>query len=78
MGYIKEDELKTILLKENLTLKKAAVLVNVSPLTLRRWISAGKVRSSKGGKKHLIKRSGLQVLKLFGRISESVYLKFRK
>jgi excisionase family DNA binding protein len=61
-GYIKEHELKAIHSKENLTLKEAAMLLNISPLTLRRWILIGKVRSNKIGKKHLIKRADLIVL----------------
>jgi excisionase family DNA binding protein len=63
LAYIKEAELKTIQSKDNLTLKEAAVLLNISPLTLRRWILAGKVNSTKVGKKHLIYRSSLQIVK---------------
>ena len=63
LTYIKEDELRSIQSKENLTLKEAAVLLNISPLTLRRWILAGKINSTKVGKKHLILRSGLQEVK---------------
>ena len=62
-AYIKEDELKAIQSKDNLTLKEAAVLLNISPLTLRRWILAGKINSIKVGKKHMILRSGLYDLK---------------
>jgi excisionase family DNA binding protein len=59
-----EEEIKAIQSKDNLRLKEAAVLLNISPLTLRRWILASKVNSVKVGKKHMILRSGLQVLKL--------------
>lgn len=45
--------------KEWLTLKEAAFLLNVSPLTLKRWTLAGKVKSEKVGRKHLFKREGL-------------------
>jgi excisionase family DNA binding protein len=45
--------------KEWLTLKEAAVLLNVSPLTLRRWVLAGKVKSKKVGKKHAFRRVDL-------------------
>jgi excisionase family DNA binding protein len=58
-AYITEEEIKIVQAKKNLTLKEAAVLLNISPLTLRRWILSGRVKSSKVGKKHLIKRSNL-------------------
>lgn len=58
-----EEEIKAIQSKDNLTLKEAALLLNISPLTLRRWIFAGKVNSIKIGKKHMILRSGLHPLK---------------
>jgi excisionase family DNA binding protein len=45
--------------KEWLTLKEAALLLNVSPLTLRRWTLAGKVKSEKVGRKHLFERKAL-------------------
>lgn len=62
-AYIKEDELRSIQSKEHLTLKEAAVLLNISPLTLRRWIFAGKVNSTKVGKKHMLLRADLQTVK---------------
>ena len=62
-AYKTEEEIKTIQSKDNLTLKEAALLLNISLLTLRRWIFAGKVKSTKVGKKHLLLRSGLPVLK---------------
>ncbi len=36
--FYTEDEIKAINAKQNLTLKEAAFILNVSPLTLRRWI----------------------------------------
>jgi excisionase family DNA binding protein len=33
--------------------------LNVSPLTLRRWVLTGKVRSKKMGRKHLFERETL-------------------
>ena len=44
-AFITEDEVKAIQAKEWLTLKEVALLLNVSPLTLRRWVLAGKVKS---------------------------------
>ena len=55
-AFITEDEVKMIQAKEWLTLKEAALLLNVSPLTLRRWTLAGKVKSKKVGKKHAFRR----------------------
>ena len=36
--------------------EEAALLLNVSPLTLRRWTLAGKVKSKNVGKKHAFRR----------------------
>src|ERR1700727_1241431 len=36
-AYVTEEQIKTIQAKEWLTLVEAALLLNVSPLTLRRW-----------------------------------------
>jgi len=58
------QELEIINAKELLTLKEAAILLNVSPLTLRRWTLSGKMISHKIGKKHIFKRKSL-VLDLF-------------
>jgi excisionase family DNA binding protein len=58
-AYIKKDDLETIQSKENLTLKEAAILLNISPLTLRRWILSGKIKSHKAGKKYLLSKSDL-------------------
>jgi excisionase family DNA binding protein len=58
-AFITEAQVKAVQAKEWLTLKEAALLLNVSPLTLRRWTLAGKVRSKKVGKKHAFRRSDL-------------------
>ena len=42
--------------KQYLILKEAALLINISPLTLRRWTLAGKMPASKIGKKWVYKR----------------------
>ncbi|TWF33686.1 excisionase family DNA binding protein [Chitinophaga polysaccharea] len=39
-----------------LNLKEAAQLLNISPLTLRRWLKDGIITSSRLGKKHLFDR----------------------
>jgi excisionase family DNA binding protein len=59
-AFITEDEVKTIQAKEWLTLKEAALLLNISPLTLRRWTLAGRVKSKKVGKKHMFERKSLK------------------
>ena|SRR5450755_379387 len=55
-NFITEEEIKSIQAKENLTLIEAAILLNISPLTLRRWTLAGKVNSQKVGKKHIYEK----------------------
>src|SRR5688572_22333256 len=60
--YISEEEMKTIQAKQYLTLKEAALLINVSPLTLRRWTLTGKVKSNKVGKKHCFDKFRLLLL----------------
>jgi excisionase family DNA binding protein len=55
-AFVNEEEIKAIQAREWLTLKEAALLLNVSPLTLRRWTLAGKVKSEKVGKKHAFRR----------------------
>lgn len=42
--------------KELLTLNEAAYILNISPLTLRRWVLTGKIRSYKIGKRHVFSR----------------------
>lgn len=58
-AYITEGEVRVIQAKEWLTLKEAALLLNVSPLTLRRWTLSGKVKSRKVGKKHAFRKGDL-------------------
>lgn len=60
-AIITEDEVRTIQAKQYLTLKEAALLLNVSPLTLRRWALAGQVKSFKVGKKHCFNKDNLQI-----------------
>jgi excisionase family DNA binding protein len=55
-AFVTEEQVKAIQAKEWLTLVEAALLLNVPPLTLRRWTLAGKVTSNKVGRKHMFKR----------------------
>ena len=57
--FITEKEVRAIQAKEWLTLKEAALLLNVSPLTLRRWTLAGNVKSKKVGRKHAFRKTEL-------------------
>jgi excisionase family DNA binding protein len=59
-AFVTEEQVKAIQAKEWLTLVEAALLLNVSPLTLRRWTLAGKVTSKKVGRKHLFKKADLR------------------
>jgi excisionase family DNA binding protein len=59
MAIITKDQIETVQAKENLTLKEAAILLNISSLALRRWTLSGKVRSNKVGKKHSIRNQDL-------------------
>jgi hypothetical protein len=59
--FITEDQIKLINAKAILNLKEAAILLNISELTMRRWVLSGKVISQKAGKKHLILRTSLPV-----------------
>jgi excisionase family DNA binding protein len=58
-AFINEDELRAIQSKDTLTLKEAAIILNTSPLTLRRWILSGKIESRRARKKHLLAKSDL-------------------
>jgi excisionase family DNA binding protein len=59
-AFITEGEIKAVQAKEWLTLKEAALLLNVSPLTLRRWTIAGIVKSKKIGRKHMFRKADLK------------------
>ena len=58
-AFIAEDQIKAIQAKEYLTLKEAAIFLNISPLTLRRWTLSGKVISTKVGRKHIFHKRTL-------------------
>jgi len=58
-AFIDEQEIRAIQAKDNLSLKEAALIMDISPLTLRRWVFAGKVASRKVGKKHLFSKLDL-------------------
>ena len=58
--FITEDQVRVVQAKQYLTLKEAAFLLDVSPLTLRRWTLAGRVKSTKVGKKHRFEKGNLQ------------------
>ena len=60
-----EDEHKIINAKQYLTLLEAALLLNVSPLTLRRWTLAKQIAASKSGKKWIFDKSLIMPQKRF-------------
>ena len=62
-AFITEEELRVIQAKQYLTLKEAALLLNISPLTLRRWTLNGKMIASKVGKKWMFDRGFLELNK---------------
>lgn len=45
--------------KPYLTLKEAALILNITLVTLRRWVKEGIISGSKAGKKHLFDRKML-------------------
>ena len=55
-NFVTEEEIRIINAKELLTLNEAALLLNISPLTLRRWTLCGKMPANKIGKKWVYKR----------------------
>jgi len=59
-NFITEEEIKAIQAKENLTLIEAAILLNVTPLTLRRWTLAGKMKGHKVGKKWMFNNKQIE------------------
>ena len=48
--------------KELLTITEASALLNITHVTLRRWIKENRIQTSRIGKKHLIKRSHIDEL----------------
>lgn len=50
--------------KEFLTIKDASILLNITHVTLRRWIKTKVITTAKIGKKHLIQRSHLNSILL--------------
>lgn len=48
--------------KELLTINEACQLLNITHVTLRRWLKAKKITSSRLGKKHLISKSHINNL----------------
>lgn len=48
--------------KELLTITEASALLNITHVTLRRWIKEGRIQSARIGKKHVIKRSHIDEL----------------
>lgn len=45
--------------KPYLTINESSALLNVSPVTLRRWIKEGMIQTQRIGKKHIIKRTDI-------------------
>lgn len=62
---IVEEEYKLINAKQLLTLKEAALLLKISPLTLRRWTLAKEITASKSGKKWIFDKSLIMPHKRF-------------
>ena len=58
-NFVTEEEMRIINVKELLTLNEAALLLNISPLTLRRWTLCGKMPASKIGKKWVYRRNDI-------------------
>ena len=46
-AVITEDQIKVINNNQYLTLREAAFMLNISPLTIPRWTLCGKIRASK-------------------------------
>ena len=59
-AFVTEEHIRAINAKHYLTLREAAILLNISPLTLRRWTLCGKIQASKIGKKWGYEKSALE------------------
>lgn len=58
-GFKPIDDIQAFQLREVLDLKQAASYLQISPLTLRRWVLSGKIASQKIGKKHIFLKNKL-------------------
>ena len=58
-AFVTEEQIRIINAKQYLTLNEASLLLNISPLTLRRWSLGGRIQASKVGKKWMYKRRDL-------------------
>jgi excisionase family DNA binding protein len=58
-GFKPIDDIQAVQLRDILDLQQAATYLNISPLTLRRWVLSGKITSHKIGKKHMFLKSKL-------------------
>jgi len=61
-SFVTEEEIRIINAKELLTLIEAALLLNISPLTLPRWTLCGKMQASMIGKKWMFKRKNIEAI----------------
>lgn len=61
-SFVTEEEIRIINLKELLTLMEAALLLNISPLTLIRWTLCGNMPATKIGKKWVYKRNDVDTI----------------
>jgi len=52
----------TLATKELLSITEASAYLNITHVTLRRWIKEGRIISSRIGKKHLIRRTSIDGL----------------
>jgi len=48
--------------KPFLTINESSALLNVSPVTLRRWIKEGMIQTQRIGKKHIIRRTDIDTM----------------
>lgn len=60
-AFVTEEQIRVINAKQYLTLKEAALLLNISPLTLRRWTIAGRIPAVKLGKKWVFKATQIKI-----------------
>ena len=59
---VTEEEIRILNSKMLLTLNEAALLLNISPLTLRRWTLCGNMPATKIGKKWVYKRNDVDTI----------------